>query len=67
MQKLRNISVLLLANLLIVGCTRSQVQDSLASAVDDTLRNSCERAGNCEVYCKSDRTIKTPDGRCVGE
>ncbi len=60
--------VLLLSLVLVLtACSMRDVQDTVISATGGAIRSNCERAGNCEVYCKRAETIKTHDGRCVGE
>ena len=66
MPKLTMILLLMMGPLL-TACSSSDVADTILSATGNTLRSNCERAGNCEVYCKREETIKTRDGRCVGE
>ncbi len=67
MQRLIALTLLLFAGVLLAGCSSSQVRDSVMSIADSAVRSNCERAGNCEVHCKSDTTIKTHEGQCVGE
>lgn len=63
MPKLMMVSLVLV----LTGCSTRDVQDTVVSATGIAIRTNCERAGNCEVYCRGEGTIKTHDGRCVGE
>ncbi|MEM7634029.1 MAG: hypothetical protein AAF299_05680 [Pseudomonadota bacterium] len=67
MPKLMMIMLLLLLGPVLTACSTRDVQDTVISATGNAIRGNCERAGNCEVHCKSADTIKTHDGRCVGE
>ena len=67
MPKLMMILLSVLLSLVLTACSTRDVQDTVISATDGAIRSNCERAGNCEVYCKSAETIKTHDGRCAGE
>ena len=58
---------MLLVCTVLTACSARDVQDSIISATGNAVRSNCERAGNCEVYCKREETIKTHDGHCVGE
>ncbi len=59
--------VLAVVGVILSACSKRDVQDTIVSATSGAIRGNCERAGNCEVYCKSEDTIKTHDGRCIGE
>jgi len=67
MPKLMMILLLMSLVLVLTGCSTRDVQDTVISATGGAIRGNCERAGNCEVYCKSVETVNTHDGRCVGE
>lgn len=67
MPKLMIILLLVLLGPMLTACSTRDVRDTFVSATGDAIRGNCERAGNCEVYCKNADTIKTHDGRCVGE
>ncbi len=67
MPKLTTILLWVLPGLMLTACSTRDVHDTVVSATGNAIRGNCERVGNCEVYCKSAETIKTPDGRCVGE
>ena len=67
MPKLMMLMLMVSLFLVLTGCSTRDVQDTVVSATGNAIRGSCERAGNCEVYCRSEDTIKTHDGRCVGE
>ncbi|MEO1159968.1 MAG: hypothetical protein AAFW74_05825 [Pseudomonadota bacterium] len=67
MPKLTMIVLPVLLGLMLTACSTRDVQDTIVSATGNAIRGNCERAGNCEVHCKSAETIKTHDGRCVGE
>ena len=67
MPRLMMILLPVLLGLVLMACTTRDVRDTFVSATGNAIRSNCERAGNCEVYCRSAETIKTHDGRCVGE
>lgn len=67
MPKLMMMLLLVLLGPMLTACSARDVQEGFVAAVGDAIRGNCERAGNCEVYCKSTETVKTHDGRCVGE
>lgn len=67
MPKLMMVALLVLVVTVLSACSARDVQDTVISATGGAIRSNCERAGNCEVYCRSAETIKTHDGRCVGE
>ena len=67
MPKLIGTASLIVLGIVLSGCSARDVQDTIVSATGGAIRSNCERADNCEVYCKSAETIKTHDGRCVGE
>ncbi len=67
MSKLMMVLLLVLLVTVLTGCSKRDVQDTVISATGGAIRSNCERAGNCEVYCRSEDTIKAHDGRCVGE
>lgn len=67
MPKLMRVVLLVLVVIVLSACSARDVQDTVISATGNAIRGNCERAGNCEVHCRSAETIKTHDGRCVGE